>query len=317
MPGMNGFTTRTGAILDELLRDEAHLSAFNGFLAEQVIGDAYRIPVSDVTAAVDLVPVEYDAVALLDGVRSAKVAHDAPTPKGNSKIEQVLITCEQYRKAHSISHLSRSSTRALYRDLEELMRTKSGLDVKAAVEADFLTIARGLGSQATYNGSDNTALLTAQQWDNYAGVSHDPIKDISDKMLATGATKFLIGRDVAQALKGSPKFTGSSAGSGTEFLTDQQLIDKLLGLGFQEVWIAGKSWVNTRSPNLPAALARIHNGIAVMWGEGAIRQYVFEDFFYDEFESEDNRKTYHRAIQTSVFFVPFSQSVGTFTNILG
>lgn len=317
MPGMNGFTTRTGAILDELLRDEAHLAAFDGFIAETVVGEMNRRFLDDISALVDIVPVEYDAIPINDGVRTALVAHDAPTPKGNSKIEQMPVRCNEYRFAHSLSSVGRSSTRALYRDLEELMRTKSGLQVKLGVEQEFLTIARAQGSQATYNGSDNTALITAQQWNNYAGAQHDPMKDLSDKMLATGASNLLIGRDVAQALKGSPKFTGSSAGSGTEFLTDAELIEKLLGLGFGQVWIAGKSWVNNRTPNLPAQLSRLHNGIAIMWAEGAIREYVFEDFFYDEFTSADDRKDYYRAIQTSTFRVPYSQSVGTFTNILG
>ena len=316
MPGLNGFSSRTGAILDELIRDEAHKAAFDGFIAETLVGDAYVSELDDIRALVDIVPIEYGDIPVDDGVRTALVAHDSPTPKGNSKIEQMPVLCNEYRFAQPLTQMSRSSTRQLYRDLEELMRTKSGLQVKLSVEKEFLSILRAQGSSATYTGSTNTVVAAAAQWNNYTGLSHDPIKDISDKMILTGATKFFIGRDVAQALKGSPKFTGASAGSGTEFLTDDELIEKLIGLGFTDVWIAGKTFVNGRSPNLPASLSRLHNGIAAMWAPGGIRMFKFEDFQYDEYSSDDDRKDYYRALQTSVFKAPYAESVGTFTNIL-
>lgn len=316
MPGLNGFSSRTGAILDELIRDEAHMAAFSGFIAEALVGDGYIYEMDDISGLADIVPLEYGDIPTKDGVRTSLVAHDGPTPKGNSKIEQMKVVCNEHRYAFPLTQLSRSSTRLLYRQLEEMMRTRAGLQVKTDVELELLNIFRALGNPANNTGVTNTVVAAAAQWNNYTGLSHDPIKDISDKMLLTGSTKFLIGRDVAQALKGSPKFTGASAGSGTEFLTDDELIEKLLGLGFDEVFIGSKTFVNSKSHNLPPSLSRIHNGIAAMWSPGAVRLYKFEDFQYDEFENRDERKDYYRALQTSVFKVPYAESVGTFTNIL-
>jgi len=316
MPGLNGATTIVTSLLDQLIKDSGHMANFDGFIAETLVGDANISEVEGLKILADIIPLEYGDLPVKDGVRSARVAHGAPTPMGNSKIDQMVVELIERRYAHPLTSLSRSSPTQMYRQLEELMRTKSGLQVKLDVEDELMNIFRAGGSSADNTGSTNTVVAAAAQWNNYVGASHDPIKDISDKMLLTGATKFFIGRDVAQALKGSPKFTGASAGSGTEFLTDAQLIEKLLGLGFTDVWIAGKVFVNGRSPNLPAALSRFHNGIAAMWSPGAVRMFKFEDFQYDEYECEDARVTKYRALQTSVFKTPYAESVGTFTNIL-
>lgn len=315
MPGFN-IKSIGASHLSELLLDKAINTAFEGFVADLLVGPGNIKQVGRLSGTQDLVPIASGLLADNSGSRPALVASGAPTPKGNMKLDLLTYLCNEYRFAFPIQDNIFTSAEQALGELQDLASKKAGLQVKLSVENELLNIFKNLGSSATFTGVTNTALVVGKEWNNYDSVTSDPVADIIAKITATGATKMFIGRDVANALKQHPKFTGASAGSGVEFLTDAQLIERILGLGLAEVWIAGRDFVNSRTLNLTPSTTRLHNGVAAMWSDGALVKYEMESFFYDIYDDKDTRKTYFRANETSVIKSAYAEAVGTFTNVL-
>lgn len=313
---MNGVNIgRIGpTLLQEFLKDPAHVADFESFVCGRLFPKFYvdRINVSrDIET--------YESLILnASGQRSARVNPGDPTPKGSYEYTQMNFRLAESRFAHALPQTIFSSSSAMTAYLENVLRTKSGLRTKLEIENEFLAIARNQGTVANWQGVTNVALTNNQRWNNYADPAHNPLRDLSDHMVLTASTNLFIGRDVAQALKFSPSFTGSNAGSGTNGLSDGELLAKLYGIGFSNVHIAGMDLVNNRAFRLPAQTGQLHSKIAIMWGDDAIQEYILEgqEFYYDLYEVPDEKTTYARAQQTSSLRIPYAQAVGTFTNIL-
>lgn len=313
---MNGINIgRVGpTLVNEFLKDPNHVADFESFFCGRIFKKTYvdRINVSrDIET--------YESLILNNsGQRSARVNPGDPTPKGSYEWTTMNFKLQENRFAHPLPQTIFSSNSAMTAYLEENLRTKSGLRVKLDIENELLLIARNQGTAANFQAVTNVALTNNQRWSNYADPAHNPMRDLSDAMVTTGATKLLIGRDVAQALKFAPVFTGAAAGSGVTGLSDNDLLAKLYGIGFGEVHIAGVNMVNLRPFRQPAQTSQFHSKIAMMWSEDAITEYILEgeEFYYDLYDSRDEKVTYARAQQTSSLRIPYAQSVGTFTNIL-
>lgn len=313
MPGLN-VRSITAAHLSELLIDKNHIAAFEAFQAEALIGPANMRYVDRKDGTIDRAPIE---LSVADGstARTAYVNAGDPTPKGNAKMDVLPFVCNEYRFAMPMPLNVYQSADTALRELERLFREGSGRKVKLASENELLTILRGTGTDAN-NTAATVVDLTGKQWNAYSDADHDPARDIEAAVLSTGGSKFYAGKNVWSALKRSPILTGSSAGSGTEFLTDAELSEKLMGLGLSEVWYAGHDFQNTKSLNVPAVLSRIHDNTAAVWGDGAIIKAVMEEFQYDTYEDQDTRQILFRALETSVIKVAYKQSIVAFTNIL-
>lgn len=313
MPGMNTPTIGSD-VLNELITDQAHMSKFEAFLHDQVTA-GYTRQVERLSNLIDIVPLSSGVIAQ-NGTRSSKVATDAPTPKGNSKMDQIKFVCDEFRKAYPLSKVAGQSMSSFFQEVVDMLRDRAGVDVMTDVELEMLLIMRGLGSQANLTGSTVVDIAAAgSKWNNYVGATHDPWKNIMDLKRITGASEILIADDVALALMRSPIFTGASAGGGTEFIGQPKLVEILSGMGFTRALI-GHQKVNGRPIELPPQIQHLHDGVVAMWSPGAIRQYVLEPYQYDSWVSEDDRKEYYRALKTCKILVPYSESVGVFTNVL-
>ena len=297
----------------ELLADKGHTTHFESFVVDRLIGEDNIELCDRQSGTIDVAPVELTTGE--DSVRSALVAPGSPTPIGNSKMGVMAYTVNEYRKAYPLPQNTYGSADEALKALEKHMRLKPGLDVKTALEKEILAIFRAQGSVAEGTGSTATS-LAGKEWNAFADPDHNPLKDIQDAIDASGATKLFLGRNVANALKFSPKVTGSAAGSGTENISDAVLIEKLLGLGLSEVWIAGHDFVNNRSLNLPSSLSRLHNNTAALWAEGSIVKRVLTPFMYDQSEAWSEKQILFRASEESVVKSVYPDSIVAFTNIL-
>ena len=312
---MAGFSIKSlgPSHMAELLEDKGHTTHFDSFVVDQLIGSDNIEMCDRPSGTIDVAPIELTTGE--DSVRSALVAPGVPTPIGNAKVGVMSYVINEYRKAYPLPQNIYGSSDAALRALERLMRTKPGLDVKTALEKEILAIFRAQGSVADGTGSTAQS-LTGKEWNNISAPGHNPLKDILDAIELSGATKLFLGKNVANALKFSPKVTGSAAGSGTENVSDAQLIEKLLGLGLSEVWIAGHDWVNNRSLNLPGSLARLHASTAALWAEGSIVKRVLKPFQYDMTEDWSTQQVLFRATEHSVVKSVYPDSIIAFTNIL-
>lgn len=314
MAGMNT-PTIPAAQVNELLQDEQHITKFEAFQAENIVA-GYITEVDRLAGYADMVPITMGAIGVDDPLRSSRVATDDPTPKGNTAMAQMPFVCNEYRFAEPLSQVAGQSLESFFNSVETMLQTRAGLRVKVDVEKEIINILKGLGSTATYTGATIEDIsTTARKWNNYTGASHDPYGDLITMQVRTGATKLFLGLNVALALCRSPVFTGADAGSGANFLTIDGLRQVLAGMGFSEV-IIGHLQVHGRAPELPYQLKDLHDGVAAMWAPGAIRMFRFEEFQYDSWVDEDRRKEYYRALQTSVFKVPYPQMLGVFQNVL-
>lgn len=297
------------AHLNELIQDQSHKANIEkGFFGTQMIGPDHTHVVTRLKGSVDKAPLSLLA-APGDTVRTSVVAPDAPTPKGNAKLDLLNYEVNVMRYAYPLGQDVYDSADAALAELEKLLRNQAGACVKVDSERDLLQILNGTTGATT-------ASLTGKEWNAPTDPDHNPVRDILAAISATGGGNMFLGRNVANALRESPKLTGSAAGSGTEFLSDAQLIEKLMGLGLANVWIAGYDFVNGRALNLAPQLSRLHDGIAAVWAEGAIHRFVKEEYNYDMFEDRDSRQTYFRANEISCYESAYSESVYAFTNIL-
>lgn len=301
-------------IINEFLQDPAHMADFESFVCGRVFPKIYvdRINVSrDIET--------YESLLLnASGQRSGRVNPGDPTPKGSYEWTTMNFKLAEVRHSHPLPQTIFSSSSAATAYLEENLRKKSGLKTKLDIEAEFLKIARNQGTSAEWQAVTNVTLANGQRWNNYSDPLHNPVKDLSDLMVQTASTNLFIGRDVAQALKFSPFITGSNAGSGKNDLSDGELLAKLYGIGFSNVYIAGMDLVNNRAFRLPAQTGQLHSKIAIMWADDAIQEYILEgeEFYYDMYEDRDAKTTFIRAQQTSTLRIPYAQAVGVFSNVL-
>lgn len=313
---MSGLNTPTigAATLNDLIVDQAHMSKFEAFQADNIVGARFIKPVNRLKTLVDYMPFQSGNIIVDDG-RSSLVATDAPTPKGDTEMAQMPVRCQEHRFAQSLS-MAGKSLAEFWAEVQDLLRNRAGLRVKFDVEAQLMSILKNLGNSADFTAVTAEDISTAaRKWNNYTGASHDPIDDIMDLQRRTGATRMFMGSDVAQALVRSPIITGSGAGSGSEFVTYDKLIQTLQGIGFSDV-IIGHQPAQGRAIELPPQLKFIHDGVVAMWSPGTIEKYQFEAFQYDSYLDPDRRKEYYRALETCCFRVPYAEAVGVFTNVL-
>lgn len=313
MAGLNAPTVGAET-LGDLITDTAHMSKFEAFQAERIVGAENIVTVERLRSNQDIAPLASGNIITDDG-RSALVATDAPTPKGDTELAQMPVICKEYRFAESLSFGGKSMA-AFWAEVQDMLRNRAGLRVKLGTENELMAMLRGTGSAAAYTGvTVEDISAAARKWNNYTGASHDPIADIMTLQRRTGATKMFIASDVAQSLVRSPILTGAEAGSGRTFLSYGQLIETLMGVGFGEV-IIGHQPANGRAVELPPQLKWIHDGVVAMWSPGAIKKFKFEDFQYDSYLDSDRRKEYYRALETSTYRIPYAEAVGVFTNVL-
>lgn len=298
--------------LGDLLKDESHMTKFEQFRADEIVGATSMKTLSRIRADVDMIPF---SGTIVNEAISALVATDAPTPKGDAELDQMNVKALEYRYAMPLSFAGKSMAE-FWAEVVEWLRDGAGLRVKLAVEKQLMDILRGLGSAATRTGVTVVDIAAAgSKWNNYTGATHNPIQNIIDLQRRTGATRIFLGSDVAAALISSPILTGSAAGSGREYIYYPQLKEALGGIGFSDVMI-GHLPTNPRPIELTPDLKYAHDGVVAMWSPGAIRKYTFEPFQYDSYVDEDRRKEYYRALETSVFKTPYAEAVGVFTNTL-
>lgn len=313
---MAGFDIKslTGSVIREFGDDPRLEEMFSGRATGRVFEKVY---VDERKVIVDLETPE-SRLPNASGQRSALVAYNSPTPKGNYEFAGVAMQLNDYRYAYPLGQTVFSSQSAMLNRVEDILFNKAGMQVMVDLEIGFRSIAQGTAT-GPLTAATPVALTNAQRWDNYAGASHNPVANLIALQQATGANKLFLSRDVANALRSSPVLTGSSAGSGTEFLSDEGLILKLQGLGFFEVYISGWDSVNTRPFRLPAQIGHLYTNMAIMWSDDALKEFILagEEFYFDSFDDEDRKTRYLRAQQTSRLAVLYPDMVGYFTNILG
>lgn len=301
-------------VLSDLISDPAHMAKFEQFRADEIVGAEFIRPVSRLRGQHDMFPL---AVTLPQdrANRPARRAPDAPTPKGDSRLDVLPYQCLESAFAHSLSFEGKSMAE-FWAEVQDMLRNLAGMQVKLEVEQQLMDIFRGLGTAADFTAVTAVDIAAAgSKWNNYVGATHDPIRDIMALQRTTGATKIFLGSDVSLALLRSPMLTGSDAGSGVEYLNYAQLAQALNGIGFAEVMF-GHLATNARPIEQAPLLKYAHDGVVAMWSPGTIRKFEFEAFQYDSYVDKDRRKEYYRALETSCFRVPEATSVGIFTNVL-
>lgn len=307
MPGFN-VRSLTSTHVAELLVDPGHKVMLDSFVGEQIIGADNVEPVTRLSGSTDKAPLSM-STANADPTRRSIVNPGDPTPKINTKADKLDYECVSHRLAAGLPAEIYDDADTAIRKMEELMRLQVGAMVKMDTEATLLDILKGTSGSTPIS-------LTGKEWNAYSDPDHNPIRDIIAAIEATGGASMFLGRNVATALAQSPKLTGSSAGSGTEFLSDEQLIAKLQALGLASVMIAKYDHTNSRALNLPPLLARFYNNIACVYAPGAIKKFVKRAFTYDAYDDEDTEEHLFRAKETSVFVSAYPESIHAFTGVL-
>lgn len=313
MPGYNA-SLITPDVLRNMQLSEAHQRVIDSFIAQQIVLGPYW---NEVEVDKGIFPVfkETDdgSVAIDDVNRTTFVANGAPTPKGNLQTIDVTYICEEQRLGVPLTKRSHKNLDAYFSDVSGTALAQAMTRVMSDRDKRLANILRN-GSSVAFTQGTNQA-LTGREWNNYASATHDPVKDLRDMMTLTGANKLALGQNVAYALSRSPVLTGSTAGSGDNFLTVASLIEVLQSLGFIEV-VIGNVRNHVGSQSLPLSLGDIWNGTAAMWSDGAIHAFEHEALHYDTFEDHDRKTTFYRANTSVCFRIPRAGEVGTFTAVL-
>lgn len=294
--------------LAELMQDGAVKTMLESFLAPRLIKPRYVKQVSRKTGSVDLAGPSMltpDARATLN----AKVGDFGDTAILHQAMGVLEYACQDYRIASALPQNVYVSEDAALQDLVDLLIYNAGVTVKASAEGSLLDILKGV------SGSTATS-LSGKEWDAYGDADHNPVLDLFNARKACGANILVLGENVAIALMQSPKLTGSSAGGGTEFLTQEQLVAKIMGIGYNEVWIGTQCWSRSAGLNQTGTIGQIHDNVACAFVDGAIQRMVYEEFQFDQYEDKNKDAVLFRAKESSIIKSTYATSVIAFTNVL-
>lgn len=300
-------------LINEMREDERLVKMFENMYVGRIFDKEY---VDRRVISVEIESLE-SRLPNASGQRSALVAYNSPTPKGGYDFGYTSLQLNDFRFAYPLGQTVFGSASQMLSYVENVLFNKAGMQVKMEIENQLVQIAKGTAT-GPLTSATAKALANDQRWDSYAAANHDPVADLIALQQATGSNNLIISRDVANALRSSPVLTGSSAGGGVEYLTDDELLAKLAGLGFWNVYITGFDPVNLRAYRLPALIGSLYTGMAMMWADGAIKEYILEgqEFYFDQFSDPDRKTDYLRAQETSRLAVLYPDQVGYFTNIL-
>lgn len=297
----------TPAHLAELLQDGAVKTMKESFIASRLIKDKYTKQVTRKAGTADLAH-----ISLLTpdkrAIEAAAVSEYADTPILRNKMAKLDYECVELRTASALPQSLYVSADAAMADLVELLIHGAGVTVKSAAELQLINILDGTSGSTTEN-------LTGKAWNSYSDPDSDPIRDLL-KARRMGCDIAVLGENVVAAALEHPKFTGSDAGSGTHVITEGELVNKIQGLGYKEVWFGNNAWVRGAGLNQAGTLTQLHDGVLACFKDGAIVRLVQREFEFDEYDDKNKDARMFRAKETSVIKSANPESILAFTNVL-
>jgi hypothetical protein len=120
---------------------------------------------------------------------------------------------------------------------------------------------------ATYPTGSKETLVTADQWDNFASASSDPVEDIMRirEGMLMNPNKFVLGSQVWNVLRRHPKviaaITPAGGNAATGGVAGLRAVADLLE--FEEI-IIGRAWRNTAAPGQAPVYARVWGKFAAL-----------------------------------------------------
>lgn len=297
----------TPAHLAELYQDGQVKTLLESYLATRLIKARFVKQVGRKAGSIDLA---HASLLTPDarGIAAAKVGDYGDTPLAHTKMGVLDYVCQDLRMGSPLPQNVYASADQALSDLSDLLIYNAGTYVKGAAEMQLINILNGT------TGSTPTD-LTGKEWDAYTDADHNPVQDLLNARRA-GANVLVLGQDVAIALMQSPKFTGSSAGGGVEFLTEEQLVAKIQGLGYAEVWIGANCWSRGAGLNQAPAPAQLHDGLACAFIDGALMRVVYSEFEFDQYEDKNKDSVIFRAKESSIIKSANAAGIIAFANVL-
>lgn len=196
-----------------------------------------------------VVPVRLTAAMIGDAKGDVKFANGSSIPSGDMEIAYVQFECERYGRQYSIDVLDAQ-------ELSERDILKAEDFVKSAashghggLDRELGNILRGGGSAAKFDLITMEALASGAEFNNYDSATSNPMGAILDLVTDTlGGNVLFLGRDVANALRQHPQFTGDLGTSRTaagKMLTYDAFAEILMAtFGLQAVNIDGTYYQN-------------------------------------------------------------------------
>lgn len=329
MPGFNGGTVPQ-AVLMTLQTPEMELS-----LNEYVYAQLPALMVPTERGITPVLP-----FAFQNGERNAgrptRVARGAPTPKTNSEWGERPYISHMEKLAHGIDDLSDLEASEFDASMQDIMGPLLGHSVKTAHELQLDRVLRGLGTAG--DGQDVTiqVLTNAQKFDNYSVPGFSDVDQIlGDMIRETGGKNLLIGRDVADALRRHPQFSNVNTGgaASANIIGLEELVDKLRGIGFLNVWIAGHAYQG-QARELGYRRNEFFSGVVAVWRHDALKtvrlngsrrmlaspeneEVVATYLAFDSYRDEDTEVSFVRAKEHCGIFVPWKEGVQVLQDVLG
>lgn len=265
------------------------------------------------------IPVQCTA-ALMGSSNDAKFAPGSDIPDGDTYIKYVQFDCERYGQKRSVDVLDAEELSA--RDILKME------DISAAcarvglsrLDRDLGTILRAGGTAAKFNLISTEALAAGKEFNNYDSATSNPMGSIQELVDDTlGGDTLFLGKDVANALRQHPQFTGDTGTARTaagSMIPYEVFASQLMGIfGFSQVIIDGTYYSTNGAPQKLAAAQPLAGVCAV----GHFDNLVLvkrKDIAPTVWESPESTSTNVAAWGSFTIVVGDSQLHKCFTNVL-
>lgn len=223
------------------------------------------------------------------GGQTSKVSPGQPTPQGNLGLGTVDYTCHEFALDNPLPKSAQKEIAAISgADLSELVRNAS-LKVLRDFNADIATLLKG--DDADYAITERTI---NDKWDTSSATPIEDVDAIVKALRGGGELTAVVGWDVASALSKAAKITGSSAGSGREYVNFEGVAMFLRERGIKNVWIDGSAQQNGE-PNFARSYNGVYDGVFAVFPRNALITALFTDLDNDVFEDKKTRSVFHHA----------------------
>ena len=304
---MAGFNigTLSPQLLDEMLQD--HMVELGALMSFEQWAD-----VSDVTTRAGKIKKWGTPLGVPSNRhRTSKVAPGAPTPKGNTSLDDIDFACEDYKFGEDLDRGAEKELQTLD-DVSNKLVLSSTKQVLRDFNADIADMLLGNGTSG--NDQDLTEKAVSNAWDTASGTPIDDIDDIV-KALRGAMLEVFMGFDVAQALSKNSQITGDAAGSGNEYIRFQALVSELISRGISRVIIDGSVQQNTE-PDYARSYAGIYDGVFTLGVRGNIRVPRFIPLEQSMYEDKDRDVKCYKAMMAACVRRNYAEHTYYFSGIL-
>lgn len=303
---MAGFDlgTLSPQLLDEMLQD--HMTSLEPLLAFEQWAKVKDVKTRSGTVKKWGTPMGLPS----NGHRTSKVAPGAPTPRGNSALDDISYKCDDFKWGEDIEEGEEQELETL-EDVSNNLVGASAKKILRDFNADIASMLLGNGTSG--NDQDLTEKAVSNAWDTGSGT---PIDDLDEVMLALRGAELdiLMGYDIAQILSKNSQITGDAAGSGKEYIRFQAMVSELISRGASRVIIDGSVQQNDER-NFARSYAGIYDGVFTVSIRGNIRVMRFKQLMQKILVDDDCDVTTYKAMMSACTRREYKEHTYYFTGI--